>query len=1164
MPATNCITFTPITVGDAVCVIGLQLPAAPIVARATATNLATSQTVLGVAQATANPVPPMSAPVQVWVAGDVVPANTGPFGLGPGATNIVAVDAHAHLVRVPRPDGSEFVVGHCDVNGHTIVVPRASRDASTQMVFNVRSFGAVPDGRILSDCMVDAAANTLTATLESPFTRADIGKTIVIGRAGAHETLLRTTIVGVVEPFPSNTVNLDPASPAVTSVVAPDTVTVSYGTDCLPAFKACQAMMSASLVGDEQRGAIFFVPPLDSPADRYYFLSDEFELLCQARYEGTGVGGDHSGSRILLAQGAGFRIRGFDRASVLGDSTNALLSGFDITCMPDHFLRWAPNTPVWVGQKFRFRCRSGVERENTGNGEWIVHYEVIRSGITHVDPNAEPDPWTAGCVMPDLSIEYPGPGQQVKRGTLVRSSDPANQHIIFEQLNGGGGFQYVTTGPGPVPWTSHDGDLIPDGGALWQAKLNAACIFQDGTAVFACKTAAAIHAVSPCYIERNYVRGCLGAAIHITSSSLAPTSNANRSCVERCDVATPRGQRDPAGRPWGGVGFAIYGGESSAMNFVANHVVGNDNENDPYRVSHQSYALGDRVIARYALEVDQRRHFVHFECVANNAGASVTAGLEPAFNYALGEETQDGGIRWMAVPAPPNYGFYDAGNLGNDHYGGYAEECSGPGFALLSSGGAGGTYGCYSENMAGDVYWGHNAIYGGHPTAGTILFEGTSTFYGQIVNARAVSGAVGRPGWVGKTDLAGLESTTPESFRWRSEWWTDDNWRLPVTETGGQYLALGRDGFWRSHAGGSAFASAWGWSTNQARLADGTHVGSNVFQLARCFLFGNETTEPPFVWFASPANSAASAILGGYRRVGDRRCKAAAGAAPGSYVDQVVTTAGYDGPAWAPAPKEYQAGEPLGASSAMPPDVIVPPGSTLAYVCTRTGTAGVAPPAWPPTVVAPGMGARTWTPSMYVRVGDWIRPTAAPQPGGNVFQVTAIDVDFGDGVWTPVSIRQTGDAEPLWAAVPFEETWPAVGFPRTRITYGASQLDDAEGTTWIRDAGVVWTCIGTTARWSDANLVLAGSRTSAVDYTLLTNDRHVTFTVGGNRARLPTDPTDGQTHSVKSGGAFTTTVVGVELGVGKQIDGQDEVLQVGDYVCTTVRFNALTDQWERI
>jgi len=132
--------------GDAVCVIGFDTANnRPTVKMATRDNLATSRTVFGVAEENA-----AGGSVFVLVAGEV--AENAITSLGAGRSNIVATDIHnataanqCRLKRIDRPNDSEFVVGTCDEHGNLVVQPRASRDRSARHVYNVCSYGAVPD-----------------------------------------------------------------------------------------------------------------------------------------------------------------------------------------------------------------------------------------------------------------------------------------------------------------------------------------------------------------------------------------------------------------------------------------------------------------------------------------------------------------------------------------------------------------------------------------------------------------------------------------------------------------------------------------------------------------------------------------------------------------------------------------------------------------------------------------------------------------------------------------------------------------------------------------------------------------------------------------------------------------------------------------------------------
>src|SRR4029079_17890110 len=87
--------------------------------------------------------------------------------LGAGNSRIIATNINhgdpnrqAELIRIDRPDGSEFVVGTCDQDGNLAVQPRASRDTSDLHIFNVKSYGAVGDFDFANP---DAATDDLAA-----------------------------------------------------------------------------------------------------------------------------------------------------------------------------------------------------------------------------------------------------------------------------------------------------------------------------------------------------------------------------------------------------------------------------------------------------------------------------------------------------------------------------------------------------------------------------------------------------------------------------------------------------------------------------------------------------------------------------------------------------------------------------------------------------------------------------------------------------------------------------------------------------------------------------------------------------------------------------------------------------------------------------------------
>jgi len=203
-----------IVAGDAVCVVGWDAGSnRPEVARATRANLATSKTVLGVTES----VNGGAGTASVLVAGEVAKEAVTSLGAGDSriiATDITQDDADPHLqcrlIRVDRPDGSEYVVGVCEANGNLSIVPRASRDTSSQHVFNIKSYGGRPNGKSARDAAMDPGGtpNRVTTT-ESLFSAEDEGKDIIIAGAGPDGTDLITQITDPGGFVDDKTVDLD-------------------------------------------------------------------------------------------------------------------------------------------------------------------------------------------------------------------------------------------------------------------------------------------------------------------------------------------------------------------------------------------------------------------------------------------------------------------------------------------------------------------------------------------------------------------------------------------------------------------------------------------------------------------------------------------------------------------------------------------------------------------------------------------------------------------------------------------------------------------------------------------------------------------------------------------------------------------------------------------
>jgi len=144
--------------GDAVCLVGWDAGnARPKVGRATRARLQTSKTVYGIAPTGAV----HTGTISIRVGGEVVAEAV--TGIGSGDSLLVATDVNAataadqcRLIRVERPDGSEYVVGTCDEGGNLAIQPRASRDTSSRLVFNVKSYGVTGNGA--DETAISAAA----------------------------------------------------------------------------------------------------------------------------------------------------------------------------------------------------------------------------------------------------------------------------------------------------------------------------------------------------------------------------------------------------------------------------------------------------------------------------------------------------------------------------------------------------------------------------------------------------------------------------------------------------------------------------------------------------------------------------------------------------------------------------------------------------------------------------------------------------------------------------------------------------------------------------------------------------------------------------------------------------------------------------------------------
>jgi hypothetical protein len=704
------------------------------------------------------------------------------------------------------------------------------------------------------------------------------------------------------------------------------------------AFLACQAAISDQFLTRE-RGAIFFVPPAE-PGQAYY-LENDFPMLLPCRYQGVGTGSGAGGSQIKFAPGKGFRIHRFQSSPLLvGDSSFCLISGLDVASQaPPGLSRWQPNRPggYAVGDNIRVRSNHGLDEAGMGNGEYIVHYECISAGTSTSGP--EPDFWGNGVQYPDTSQPWSA-GLQVKYGTLVRSSDPSHYDVFFTCVSPTYVIGTALTGSTEPGWDYTIGNIIDDAnGIQWKCVSSAANIVRDGGpggAVFSCRSAAAFLAYTSCHIDQCTVVGCLGAAIHIVGNvGSYPVSGSSVSKVSNCNITIPNRVSDPDGGYWSGVGLAIYGGDANACIFTGNLVTGGATValGRPFRQNNHVYALGDRVQPTAAVG---SQRFINFKCT--NAGNGPSGNTEPDWNYKLGTTTSDGanGVVWTAIPGIPEYGYYDRGFLGNRHFGSFSQECSGPGFALISGAGSGGTYGCYSENYVPDVYVGWNGLYGGNATGGTRVVGGAFSFASQGgINIREI---------VSPPDVQKEVSAF-------------------IVANGGGYgqvygFVATEDNYYHAMQYGFPIPGWWGMLHANNRLIYGISgsqalEGPASFWLPGGAFFGNNGSNRPN-YFVFPDEGALENFLvrGGLRKAGDRYAPNLS--AVGSPAEMIVMTDGYEGPTWRPE-TPYAENVAIGTLGARPAQVVRPTtsGNTNRYQCVRNGTAGATEPNW---ALAPNVG----------------------------------------------------------------------------------------------------------------------------------------------------------------------------------------------------------------
>jgi hypothetical protein len=361
-------------------------------------------------------------------------------------------------------------------------------------------------------------------------------------------------------------------------------------------------------------------------------------------------------------------------------------------------------------------------------------------------------------------------------------------------------------------------------------------------------------------------------------------------------------------------------------------------------------------------------------------------------------------------------GIAERGFLGNRYVACQVASVLGPGYLQTGPNNTGAFIGCYAEGSMGlnDIRNADFQILGGT--------WGTGFTAGSVYT-----------GWTTSNDWRGVQTRATNGARTIASSNRIDAQSLTgyTVDSSAFYLRLTYDStaeMWQWQWANSSDYTAYAIDSGQGGL------GGGAVLFPRGYFEG--TTDKRLV-AADIDASKSYRLRGGLRNVGDRRYDNSLIA--GGYIGEVVTVAGYSGPAWsASAAYSPSTRGPLGLFARIVTPVVA---NGYAYRCVKEGTSGSGEPVWPTVVAAEEY--RTWTPGYYVELGDFIRPTT---PNAHVYEVTAI----------------TGD----YVVMGTEPTWPT-GAGATLVADGVTYTEVGADptTTYVTDGTVIWECCGVEATW---------------------------------------------------------------------------------------------------
>jgi hypothetical protein len=1140
-----------ISTGDAVCLSGWDTtttPHQPKVKRATATNLAASKSVMGIAKSISG------SNVQVLVAGEVADNGLTNLTSSAGWTGdswVIATDINngtvanqCKLIIVQRPNGSEHVVGTCDESGNLAVQPRASRDTSAQHVFNVCSYGADPTG---TNDSAQAAMDALAAMGPVDPSSAPGNRSRLYFPPGTYRFSSSVLV--------DRRVSIEGAVGGGVTILCDAWVTafIFYGNtnapanwDTLGATGLLNGNSYLSKITDLDIGGAqnpvgltrwssgASVSPGDrvmpgnvggAPTDSPFFWDFHYECIAGGTTAlsnpSTGPAAEFSKAQPwttgityalnqAVKQSDGTQAFFFVCTTAAGTPTTGSAPLFSTVTTPGNSIpdavgnhwtafsiaTWTPSTIEIVGNVVKivgiddifFICTSVAGGNTTGTDPSVFAGQTAGVAFT-TDNGVEWTPFTTGepdwrkcnviddskvwaantptsygsvvrptartdiqymCISPDVNsvAVKTGGSEPVGTGTLQSPITPGfNNCIVGDSFTDGAGITWRAWDTGAesaiAAWsniTYQRGDKVTSNGATWVCKIGGAAV-----------SAPTYPSASPIWVEVTdgvctWRRYALGTQFRGDGSGVIWACRATNGIRALARIECARLNIGP----FPNAGIHLAGDFSSTLDDGAGSVP---------PTSTNCWTLDQVTIG--------------------DCGVGVLT-LGGDCNAGTGYEVNVTGQTDANSQYPGEVGLEDRSFLGNRWITPFVQNTGGPGYYSDSAASTGSAFGAYFEFTGAidvpNAEW--FCFVWGTLTGATKTVFGQPSVYGfteRSICTRFAAGAWGGgyniredDGSLGVFGLGQLTMQPAQSF-------TDDGWYA------WQWQHLGTGWWSREYYDDYYNGPAYGISSGSAT------EGYGQFWMPRGFFCGRGSERYytfPGRLVSQGGSNPQNRIKAGYRDIGDRRVLVSE-AAVGAYLEQVVTTAGYEGPPW---------------SAGM-----------LAQAAVASGP--------------------------QKRAGDTVTPS---NPAA-----TDVFVCLSGGYT---------DSNPA-----NEPTWTAYAPPNPTIPFSEA-------------TGVTWQWLGTRAVWTDTTLLgrvervaMTLTNAAASPYSVQQGDFHIACdTTGSVTVALPTSPVDGESYEVKdaTGGAAVNPIT-VDGGV-INIDNATTQAIAAAWGAMRLRYSTATGSWLQV